>query len=107
MLNFAQMLKAPVQAKPATGQKKSRRGGNANQHAAVRRNAAQRYIDAFAGRDKTTVELADRLDILPQSCLTQLYRLEKRGQVKRVGTRDNGFNHPPIVWRWVGEVGHE
>ncbi len=70
-------------------------------HAARKANTARRYREAFGGQDRVTKEIAVAIGITPVGCLNMLMRMEKAGQVMRVGTKPTGGSQPTIVWRWI------
>ena len=71
----------------------------------IKQNAIARYSKVFA-EPITSVAGSGLLGISHNACNIQLYRYEKKGFMKRVGSRPhNGRGLPAILWVWVGPKG--
>lgn len=93
--------------------KKSRRGEHLRAwarnvdraHEVVRQRADERYFGLLNGREMASPEIAMALGLTCMGCLTSLYRLEKRGKIKRAGIRPrpagSSYGKPAILWTWV------
>ena len=108
MLNLFDMLSAPV--KPLMEKKEAPKRAvpiPTNKPWLSRRDKADAKFRALLkDGPKSTGEISGAFSYTHMGCLTSLYRMEKRGLVKRVGSRprDGGIGgRGQILWAWAGE----
>ena len=110
MLDFFGMLSAPV--KPLVEKKEEPKPKrvtvqkNKTPWVDRRRKVYEKYRALMEGTVLSTGEIAGAMGYTHMGCLTSLYKMEKRGVIKRVGSRprDHAYGgRGQITWTWVGE----
>lgn len=70
--------------------------------------ATAKYEALFTAGSLTTSEIANALGYSHMGCLSSLYKLEKRGRIKRIGIKERPPNAPrgrgQIIWSWVPQT---
>lgn len=104
-MNFADMLKAPVV--PLVSIKEQRKARAVRTSKIVQAKADGRYRLLMENNKITCAEIARKMGLSHMGCLSSLYKLEKRGLIKRVGwlprPPDMHMGKGSILWTWVKE----
>ena len=87
----------------AAGQRKRNDTAYARSRKTMQARSDARWKAMLAGEPRTTTQLASKFGYSHMGALSSLYKLEKRKQVKRIGTAPSGGNRPVILWQWIGD----
>lgn len=76
-------------------------------HRGRRVKSCAKFRAVMEGKRLSSMEISSKLGLTPTGCTTMLYRMEKRGVVKRVGTKPRPknarlFGRPQVIWEWIG-----
>ena len=102
-MNVASMLMAASTAAP----KKRKAPPPITKEAYLRSRATlsarsdARWKALFGDGEYTTGQLAAKRGGTHMGVLSSLYKLEKRGKIKRTGLAPTNGNKPTVLWRWV------